>query len=110
MPVTYKILGQAAPANTSNTSLVSTVASAARVVSSLVITNTSANAASARVFVRATGGTSDTTTAIVYDAPVAPYSTVAYTLGVTIANTDVIEVRSNVANALTFSAFGSEIS
>lgn len=109
MPVAYKILGQSAPADTNNATLVSNVASASRVVSSIVVTNTSANAASARVFTRANTATSNTTTAIVYDAPIAPNSTVAFTLGVTLSNSDVIDVRSNVASALTFTAFGSEI-
>jgi len=110
MAIAYKILGQAAPANTSNADLITVSAGQSEIVSSLVITNTNANAATAQVYARVGGAAAATSNAIIYEAQIAGYSTVAYTLGLTLAATDVLTVRSNTASYLTFTAFGSEIS
>ena len=110
MAIAYKILGQSAPANTSNADLITVSSGQSEVVSSLVITNTNANSASARVFARIAGAAAATSNAIIYDTTIAGNSTVAFTLGITLAATDVLTVRSNVADYLTFTAFGSEIS
>jgi hypothetical protein len=110
MAIAYKILGQSAPANTSNADLITVSSGQSEIVSSLVITNTDANAATAQVYARIAGAAAATSNAIIYEAQIAGYSTVAYTLGLTLAATDVLTVRTNVANYLTFTAFGSEIS
>jgi hypothetical protein len=110
MAIAYKILGQSAPADTNNADMITVSAAQSEIVSSLVITNTNANTASARVFARIAGAAAATSNAIIYDATIAGNSTVAFTLGITLAATDVLTVRSNVADYLTFTAFGSEIS
>ncbi len=106
---TYKILGQSAPTNTSNADLITVGASKSQVVSTLVIANTTATAATCRVFVRIAGAAAATTNAILYDSNVAANSMAAFTLGITLAATDVITVRTGTANALTFTAFGTEL-
>lgn len=110
MPTAYKILGQSAPANTSNADLITVGASKSQVISTLVVTNTTTSAATCRVFARIAGAAAATGNAIVYDASIGANSTVTFTLGITLAATDVLTVRTGTANALTFTAFGSEIS
>jgi hypothetical protein len=106
---TYKVLGQAAPASTANADLITVGAGKSQIISSLVITNTTASSATARVFARIAGATAATSNAIIYDASIAPNSVVSFTLGVTLAATDVVTVRTGTSNALTFTAFGTEL-
>lgn len=110
MPTAYKILGQSAPANTSNADLITVGASKSQIVSTLAIANTTGTAATARVFARIAGAAAATSNAVIYDASIPANSTASFTLGITLAATDVLTVRTGTANALTFTAFGSEIS
>lgn len=110
MPTTYKVLGQNAPSGTTNADLYTVGSGKSAVVSTLSITNVTASSSTARVFVRVAGTAASVANAIVYDAAVAANSTLAMTLGLTLAATDVVTVQTSVANALTFQAFGSEIS
>jgi hypothetical protein len=106
---TLKVLGQSAPADTNNANLYTVPSATQAVISSLVIANVTSSLASARVFVRPNAATAGVGNAIVYDVPISANSTVALTLGITVDAADVITVRSSVADALTFHAFGSEI-
>lgn len=110
MPTTYKILGQTAPAVTTNVDLITVSANQSEIISTLVITNTTATAATCRVFVRIAGAAAATTNAIIYDVSIPGNGIQALTLGITLAATDVLTVRSGTANALTFTAFGTELS
>lgn len=110
MPTAYKILGQSAPANTSNADLITVGAGKSQILSTLVIANTTATAATCRVFARIAGAAAATGNAVIYDASIAANSVATFTLGITLAATDVVTVRTGTANALTFTAFGSEIS
>lgn len=105
----YKILGQSAPANTSNADLITVGSGKSQVISTLVIANTTTSAATYRVFARIAGAAAATSNALVYDATVLGSTTVTLTLGVTLAATDVLTIQTGTANALTFTAFGSEI-
>lgn len=105
----YKILGQAAPSSTSNTDLITVTLGASQVVSSLVIANVTGSAATARVFARIGGASAAASNAVMYDVSIAANSTNAFTLGITLAETDVLTVQTGTSNALTFTAFGSEI-
>lgn len=106
---TYKILGQSAPANTSNADLITVGASKSQIVSTLHIANTTTSDATARVFVRIAGAAAATTNAIFYDGIIPANGFVALTEGITMAATDVLTIRTGTANALTFTAFGTEI-
>jgi hypothetical protein len=105
----YKILGQSRPLNTSNADLITVPSSKAQVISTLTVTNTTASAASYRIFARITGASADEGNALGYDVAIAANDTVALTLGCTLATTDVLTVRSSLASGLTFTAFGSEL-
>ena len=108
MATTFKVLGQAAPANTSNADLYTVGAGKSAIVSTLSITNVTSTAANARVFVRVAAATAAAGNAIVYDTSIPANSTIGLTLGITLAATDVITVATGTANSLTFQAFGQE--
>lgn len=110
MPTAYKILGQAAPANTSNADLITVGTGKSQIISTLVVSNTTATAATCRVFARIAGAGAATTNAIIYDVSIAGNGLQAFTLGISLAATDVLTIRSGTANALTFTAFGTELS
>ena len=109
MPTTYKVLGQVAPSATTATTL-DTVPSATQcVVSTITVCNRAATAATFRIAIRPGGATLANEHYIAYDSTVAANDTTAFTLGITLAATDVITVYASSAN-LSFNAFGSEIS
>lgn len=109
MAVAYKILGQSAPADTNNANLYTVPSATEAIISTIAIANTTISNATARIFVRNDGAAAATTNAIVYDVTIDSNSTVSFTIGITLNASDIITVRSSVANALTFHAFGSEI-
>lgn len=110
MATTYKILGQSAPAATTNADLITVGASKSQIISSLHISNTTTSDATCRVFARIAGAAAATTNAIIYDATVPANGFIVLTEGMTLAATDVLTIRTGTANALTFTAFGTEIS
>lgn len=108
MATTYKVLGQAAPAATTETDLYTVPASTMTVASTIVVANRSSTAATFRISVSANGAATATKDYIVYDASLAGNAFLAVTIGLTIDSTDKIRVYSSTAN-LSFNAFGSEI-
>jgi len=106
---TYKVIGQSAPASTANADLYTVPASSSAIISTLHIANTTATDATARVFVRIAGAAAAASNAIIYDVSVGGNGFVSLTLGITLATTDIITVRTATANALTFTAFGTVI-
>ena len=108
MATTYKVLGQSNPSATTETTLYT--ASNPAVVSSIVVCNQTASAATYRIAIRPAA---DASTAakhwVVYGATVGASDTVVLTCGFTLASSDVIRVYASSAN-LSFSAYGSEIS
>ena len=109
MAATYKVLGQLAPSATTETTLYTVTSGKAAVVSTIVICNQAATAATYRIAVRpAADATTVSKHWIVYGATVAPSDSTALTLGITLASTDVVRVWASSAT-LSFNAFGSEI-
>jgi hypothetical protein len=110
MPTAYKVLGQVAPAATTETNLYTVPSATQAVVSSIAITNQAASSATFRIAVRPSA---DATTAakhyLVYGTTVGAADTVVLTIGVTLAASDKIQVFGSTAT-LSFSAYGSEIS
>jgi hypothetical protein len=109
MPTTYKVLGQSSPAATTATTLYTVPSSTSTVVSSIVIGNLGASAATYRISVRPAGAAQENKHYIVYDATIAATDSLSLTLGLTLATTDVITVFASTAT-MSFQAFGSEIS
>lgn len=110
MPTTYKVLGQLAPANTSEATLYTVPSATQTIVSTLVISNLTATAANATVSVCVNGAASSDANRILKTIPIAASSVATFTLGLTMGAADLIRVTTATANALSFQAFGSEIS
>jgi hypothetical protein len=107
MATTYKVLGQSAPSATTNTDLYTVPSANSAVCSTIAICNRSTSA-NYRVAVRPAGAAIANQHYIIYDNYVNQYDTVFLTLGITLAETDVVTVYAGSAN-LSFSLFGSEI-
>ena len=109
MAITYRVLGQAAPAATTNTDLYTVGAGKSAVISTLTVCNRSASSATYRIAVRPSGAPLANEDYIAYDTTIVGNDTVALTLGITLAATDIITVYAS-ANTLSFNLFGSEMS
>jgi hypothetical protein len=110
MPTTYKVLGQLAPANTSEATLYTVPSATQTIISTLVISNLTSTAANATVSVCVSGAATSNTNSILKTIPIAASSVASFTLGITMGAADLIRVTTATANALSFQAFGSEIS
>ena len=106
----YKILGQAAPADTNNADLYTVPAATEAIVSSIAIANVTATAATYRIYIRDGGAAAADSNALVKDASAAANSTTTIGIGITLSATDVITVQSGTADAITVHAFGTEAS
>lgn len=107
MPSNYKVLGQSAPAATTNTDLYTTPSATQTVISTLAITNRGAST-TYRVAIRPAGAAIANQHWIVYDATAEANNSTFLTLGISLAATDVLTVYAGSAS-LSFSAFGVEI-
>jgi hypothetical protein len=109
MPNIYKVLGQLNPSATTATTLYTVPSSTSTVVSTIMVTNQGAAAATFRIAIRPAGATLENKHYIAYDVTIASLDSVAVTVGLTLATTDVITIYSSTAT-MSFSAYGSEIS
>ena len=105
---TYKILGQSAPAATTETALYTVPASTETIISSIVACNRGTSAATYRIYVAANGAAAANNQYLVYDATLLAKETVALTLGITLDAADVLRVYASTVDC-SFNAFGSEI-
>ena len=105
----YLILGtQTIPAANTDTTLYTVPSATQAVVSTITICNQASTAATFNLAIRKAGASLTTAMYIAYGTPIAGNDTVALTLGITLAATDVITVNSSSGN-LSFAAFGSQI-
>lgn len=108
MPTIYKVLGQSAPAATTNTDVYTSPAATQSVVSTISIANRAATASTFRLAIRPGGAAIANQHYIAYDVPIAANDATNLTLGVTLAATDVVTVYCGTAN-FSVSVFGSQI-
>lgn len=101
-----KILGQVAPAATTETDLYAVPDSKAAVVSSLVVCNRS-TAATFRVSISYGGQPTANKDYQFYDLAIAANETFVATIGITLSNLDEVRVYASSAN-LSFSLYGAE--
>jgi hypothetical protein len=105
----YKVLGQSAPAATTETTLYTVPNSYSAVISTIAICNQAATPATFRIAVRPAA---DSTTAakhwIVYGATLDGSDATMLSLGLSMAAGDKIQIYASSAT-MSFSAFGSEI-
>lgn len=105
MADTLKVLGQAAPSATTETTLYT--APSAATISTIVVCNRS-TAATFRVSVAIAGAVTANQQYLYYNQDIGANTTFTITIGITLANTDVVRVYASTAN-LSFSAFGVEV-
>jgi hypothetical protein len=102
-----KVLGQVSPSATTMTALYTVPSLKETVVSTISICNQTTSSKSYRIAVRPAGATLAAQHYLAYDAPIAANDTVALTLGITLAATDVLAVYTS-ATTVSFQAFGDE--
>ena len=108
MAKNYKIIAQASPAATTDTTLY-TVPSATQVaISSVTVCNRGSIPATYRIAMRPNAETLADKHYIVYNTSVPAFDTIALTLGLTADAADVITVYASTAS-VSFGVFGSEI-
>jgi hypothetical protein len=108
MAATYKVLGQSAPSATTATTLYTVPSSTSTIVSTLTVCNRDTTSGTFRIAVRPAGATLANQHYIVYDSSITANDTVTFTLGITLATTDIITIYASSAN-MSFNAFGSEL-
>ncbi len=108
MPTTYKVLGQAAPAATTNTTLYTVPAGTQAIISTISACNLTQGELLFRIAIRPGGATLANQHYIAYDAKLAGNDTTFITVGATLGAGDVITVYESAAD-IVFNAFGSEI-
>lgn len=109
MPVAYKVLGQANPAATTATTLYTAPGATSAVISTINVCNQAASSATFRIAVRPAGATLAAAHYLAYDVTIAANDSIALTLGITLAATDVVTVYASSAT-MSFAAFGTELS
>jgi hypothetical protein len=109
MATTYKILGQSAPAATTEVDLYTVPAATDAVISTVTILNRGTAAGTYRVYVSPAGAATADANYIIYDASLDPKAFVALTLGITLDATDELRIYASTAD-FSFNAFGTEIS
>ena len=109
MATVYKVLGQNAPSATTATTLYTVPASTNTIVSTITVCNRAGTSSTYRIAVRPAGATLANQHYIAYDATIVGNDTIALTLGLSLATTDVVTVYSSTTN-LTFNAYGTESS
>lgn len=109
MPTVYKSLGQSNPSATTATTLYTVPSSTSTVVSTISVCNQASTAGTFRIAVRPAGAALAAQHYVAYDTPIAANDTIALTLGITLATTDVLTIYASSAT-MSFHAYGSEIS
>ncbi len=108
MATTYKVLAQSAPSATTATDIYTVPSATQAVVSTIVVANRAASAATYRIAIRPNGASLANQHYIAYDVTVGASDSTTITLGITIDAADVVTVYASTAN-LSFNVFGSEI-
>jgi hypothetical protein len=108
MPTAYLVLGQSAPAATTETDIYTVPALTSAVASSVIVCNRSATPDSFRISVAVGGGATANQDYIYYDLAIGSNDTFIATIGITLATTDVVRVYSTNGTC-SFSLYGSEI-
>lgn len=104
MATTYKVLGQVADASANDVTLIADQ-NGETIVSTIVVANREAATNTFRIAVRPGGATLANEHYLAYDTNVLANDSITLTLGITLADNDIITVGASDAN-VSFSAFG----
>jgi hypothetical protein len=107
MATTYKILGQVSPAANTDEDLYTVPSSTSAVVSTITVSNLGTSGLF-RIAARPAGAAIANQHYLAYDVSLNANDSITFTLGITLAATDVITVRAS-NTSFAFSAFGTEI-
>ena len=107
MADTLKVLGQANPAAVTLFPLYTATGTTAA-VSSIIVCNTGGVTATFRISVAVAGAADNLKQYIYYNLPIESHNTFIATIGITLADSDIIRVYASNAD-LAFSVFGVEI-
>jgi hypothetical protein len=107
MATEYKILGQSNPSATTDDTLYTVPAATSAVVSTISVANLGTSG-TFRIAIRPAGASIANSHYIAYDVALNANDSMMFTLGVSIAATDVITVRAS-NTSFAFAAFGTEI-
>lgn len=106
MADTLKVLAQLTPSATTETDFYT--APSAATVSSIVVCNRGSSSTTFRISVAVAGAAANNKQYLYYDITIPANDTFIATIGLTLANTDVIRVYAGNSN-LSFNAFGVEV-
>jgi len=109
MPTAYKVLGQSKPSAATLTTAYTVPASTSAIISTIVCCNTTTTMDEIRIAIRPAGEAIADKHYILHTMGMPPFTQYTYTLGITLATTDVVTVYSRDA-VTSFNLFGSEIS
>ena len=107
--MTVKVLGQSAPAATTNTNVYTVPSATQAVLSTVVIANRGSSAGSFRLAVRPAGATIANQHYLAFGVPIAANDSTTLTLGITMDATDVLTFQASTAD-MSVNVFGTEIS
>jgi hypothetical protein len=110
LATTYKILGQVRPTGTAVADLYTVPASTEAVISTITASNVSDTASNISLFVVPAAGSASAENALVFETPLSGNTVQAFTLGLTLGAADTLAVQSATGSAVTYQAFGSELS
>ena len=102
------MLGQVNPSANTQTTAYTVPSATQAVISTIVVSNLGPTATTYRIAIQPAGASLIQTHYIAYDISVPALDSIAFTLGVTLAATDVISVMS-FSGLVNFNIFGSEI-
>jgi hypothetical protein len=108
MATTYKVLGQISPPALTEDLLYAVPSSTSAIGSSIIIANRGTSVATFRVSISVNGAATTAKDYIYYDLPIGANDTFIATIGITLGDTDEVNVYASNTN-LSFSLYGSEI-
>jgi hypothetical protein len=106
--MTYKVLGQEAPAATTNTNVYTVPSATETVVSTIIVANRANTDGTFRLAVRPDGDTLADKHYIAYDTPILANDSITLTVGITLNAADIIAAYCSSAN-MSIGVFGTEI-
>ena len=108
MTIAYKVLGQTNPSANVATTLYTVPSANSAIISTVSICNQAATATTFRLAVRPAGETLEPKHYLNYDTSLPGNDSITVTIGMTLAQTDVVTVYAGSAT-VSFNAFGNEI-
>jgi hypothetical protein len=104
----YKVLGQSAPAATTDTNVYTVPSATETIISTIIVANRDSSAGTFRLSIRPDGDAQADEHYIAYDVPIAGADSTTLTLGITLDAADVVTFYASSAD-MSINVFGTEI-